>query len=118
VSVSASDLERPVLAFSLKGGSEMEGHLDAGSAVWVNLLNSGQENIARFFSMKRVDEEGFLECTGQKVSLFGSIGHFETEVISKVVVSESVFFFCRVLSVDLKNMTFKPLTYYSRNFNC
>ena len=117
VSVSASEFEYPVLAFSLRGGSEMEGYLDTGSSVWINLLNSGQTNIAQHFSKKRIGESDLISRSGKKVNLTGSIGQFEGEVISKVAVSESIFFFSKVLNVELMNMAFDPLTYYSRRFN-
>jgi flavin reductase (DIM6/NTAB) family NADH-FMN oxidoreductase RutF len=115
--VSASDFENPVLAFSLKGGSEMESYLETGAAVWINLLNSSQTEIAQHFSKRRVVEGDLLESGSKKISVIGAIGQFETEVVSKVVISQSVFFFCEVSNVELKNMELRPLTYTMRKFN-
>jgi flavin reductase (DIM6/NTAB) family NADH-FMN oxidoreductase RutF len=95
----------------------MAGYLDTGSPVWINLLNSGQTNIAQHFSKKRIGESDLIGRSGKKVSLPGSIGQFEGEVISKVILSESIFFFNKVLNIELINMDFDPLTYYYRRFN-
>ena len=117
VSVSASDFENPVLAFSLKRGSEMESYLETGVSVWINLLNSSQTNVAQYFSKKRVVDDSLLESEELEFSVIRSIGQFDSQVVSKIVISQSVFFFCEVFNVELKNMELRPLTYYMRKFN-
>lgn len=117
VSISASELENPVLAFSLKKGSEMEGLLSVGSSVWINLLNSDQAVIAQHYSKKRVGKDDPVLRIDERVDLVGSIGQFEVDIISTIEISESVFFFGKVSNVDLSNISLQPLTYYSRRYN-
>ena len=117
VSISASEVDNPILAFSLKKGSEMASLLEVGSVVWIHLLNSEQVHLAQHYSKYRLGENNFVFHDDKKIALPGSIGGFELNVISISLVSESVVFFCKVLEVELSSLNLRPLTYYSREFN-
>ena len=117
VSVSASDVDNPVLAFSLRNGSEMASLLKIGGVVWVHLLNSNQVHLAQYYSKYRVGKNDLIFHDDKKIALPGSIGRFELKVISVNFVSESVVFFCKVLEVELSSLNLRPLTYYLRDFN-